>query len=90
MGRDVPPEKIVDAVLAENAPIVGLSALMTTTLPSMAETVSLLKEKAPDTKIMVGGAVLTEEYAVKLGADGYAKDGMSGVRLAEAFYAKMQ
>lgn len=90
LGRDVPPEKIVDAVLAENAPIVGLSALMTTTLPSMAETVSLLKEKAPDTKIMVGGAVLTEEYAAKLGADGYAKDGMSGVRLAEAFYAKMQ
>lgn len=90
LGRDVPPEKIVDAVLAENAPIVGLSALMTTTLPSMAETVSLLKEKAPDTKIMVGGAVLTEEYAAKLGADGYAKDGMGGVRLAEAFYAKMQ
>lgn len=90
LGRDVKPEAVVDAVLAESAPIVGLSALMTTTLPSMAETVTLLREKVPAVKIMVGGAVLTQEYADKLGVDGYAKDGMGAVRIAEAFYTKIK
>ena len=89
LGRDVAPEMVLTAVLRENAPMVGLSALMTTTLPSMAETVALLKEKAPETQIMVGGAVLTQEYADKLGADGYAKDGMGAVRMVESFYAKI-
>ena len=88
LGRDVAPQTVVDAVLLENAPIVGLSALMTTTLPSMAETVALLRQQAPGVKIMVGGAVVTQEYADKLGADGYAKDGMGAVRVAEAFYTK--
>ncbi|MBE7080877.1 MAG: homocysteine methyltransferase [Clostridiales bacterium] len=88
LGRDISPEEVVNAVLQENAPIVGLSALMTTTLPSMADTVAILKEKAPQVKIMVGGAVLTQEYAEKIGADGYAKDGMGAVRLVESFYAK--
>ena len=68
----------------------SLSALMTTTLPSMAETIDLLREKAPAVKILVGGAVLTEEYAAKLGADGYAKDGMGAVRYAEEIYAKIK
>ena len=90
LGRDVPPETVLNAVQAENAPIVGLSALMTTTLPSMAETIDLLREKAPAVKILVGGAVLTEEYAAKLGADGYAKDGMGAVRYAEEIYAKIK
>lgn len=88
LGRDVSPERVVEAVETENASVVGLSALMTTTLPSMAATVALLREKTPWVKLMVGGAVLTEEYANKLGADGYAKDGMGAVRLAESFYAK--
>lgn len=90
LGRDVPPEGVLEAVLTENAPIVGLSALMTTTLPSMAETVALLKEKTPHVKVMVGGAVLTQEYADKIGADAYAKDGMGAVRKAEAFYAEIK
>ena len=84
LGRDVPCEEILKAALRENALLVGLSALMTTTLPSMAETIALLKEKAPSIKIMVGGAVLTEEYAQKLGADFYGKDGMAAVRYAES------
>ena len=90
LGRDVPPEKVLDAVQTENPPIVGLSALMTTTLPSMAETIQLLRKQSPQTKILVGGAVLTEEYAAKLGADGYAKDGMGAVRYAEEIYAKIK
>ncbi|MBQ7948533.1 MAG: homocysteine S-methyltransferase family protein [Clostridia bacterium] len=90
LGRDIPPETVLNAAQAENAPIVGLSALMTTTLPSMAETIDLLREKAPAVKILVGGAVLTEEYAAKLGADGYAKDGMGAVRYAEEIYAKIK
>ncbi len=88
LGRDVAPEKVLEKTLETNAPIVGLSALMTTTLPSMEETIKLLREKAPFVKIMVGGAVLTEEYALKIGADAYAKDGMGAVRYAESIYAK--
>ncbi len=83
LGKDVPPQTVVDEVVRLNAPIVGLSALMTTTVPSMEETVKLLKEKAPWCKTVVGGAVLTEEYAAKIGADRYAKDAMETVRYAE-------
>ena len=89
LGRDAAPESVVAAVLETGAPLVGLSALMTTTLPSMEETIQLLKQKAPNVKIMVGGAVLTEEYAKKLGADGYSKDGMGAVRFAERIYADL-
>ncbi len=83
LGKDVPPQKVADTVAREKIPVVGLSALMTTTLPSMAETVALLKAQAPWVKIMVGGAVVSREYAEKIGADGYGKDGMASVRLAE-------
>lgn len=83
LGKDVPPETIVEKVVALHAPIVGLSALMTTTVPAMQETIRLLKEKAPWCKIVVGGAVLTKEYADKIGADKYAKDAMETVRYAE-------
>lgn len=86
LGRDVPPETVVKSVISHNAPIVGLSALMTTTVASMAETVALLKERAPDCKIVVGGAVLNREYAQKIGAHAYAKDGMETVRYAEKIY----
>ncbi len=83
LGRDVEPQRIVDAALEYNAEIVGLSALMTTTVPAMEETIKLLREKAPQCKIMVGGAVLTESYAAKIGADHYAPDAMDGVRFVE-------
>ncbi len=83
LGKDVPPEKIVESVCSLKAPVVGLSALMTTTVPAMEETVRLIKEKAPFCKTVVGGAVLTQEYADKIGADKYAKDAMETVRYAE-------
>jgi len=67
------------------APVCGLSALMTTTVPAMAETVALLHERAPWCRVMVGGAVLTEEYARQIGADGYGRDAMAAVRVAERF-----
>ncbi len=82
LGRDVPPEKVVEAVTEQRAPLVGLSALMTTTVPAMETTIRLLKEKAPWAKTVVGGAVLTQEYADKIGADYYAKDAMATVRYA--------
>ena len=89
LGRDTPVEKVVETVEATHAPLVGLSALMTTTLPSMERTVLALKTKAPWCKIVVGGAVLTAEYADKIGADYYAKDGMQTVRYAESVYADL-
>ena len=67
---------------------VALSALMTTTLPAMEETVKLLREKCPDAKIMVGGAVLNKEYADAIGADIYAPDAMAAVRAAQSVFGK--
>ena len=90
LGRDVPPEEVVAAVLETGAPMVGLSALMTTTVPAMEETVKLLRKKAPDCLVVVGGAVLTEEYAKMIGADKYAADAMETVRYAEEVYAKLK
>lgn len=84
MGKDVDPENIVDTVCELHAPLAGLSALMTTTVPAMEETVALLRKKAPWCKIVVGGAVLTKEYADKMGADKYAKDAMETVRYAQS------
>lgn len=84
LGKDVEPEIIVNKVIETNAQLVGLSALMTTTVPSMEETVKLIKKKAPWCKTVVGGAVLTQEYADKIGADKYAKDAMETVRYAES------
>ena len=86
LGRDVPPETVVDAVLTHQARLCGLSALMTTTVPNMAETIRLLHEKAPFCRIMVGGAVLTQEYADAIGADFYGKDAMASVRYAEEVF----
>ena len=83
LGRDVPPETIVDTVVREHAPLCGLSALMTTTVPAMEETVTLLHRAAPWCRTVVGGAVLTEDYAARIGADKYAKDAMATVRYAE-------
>ncbi|MBR7182179.1 MAG: homocysteine S-methyltransferase family protein [Clostridia bacterium] len=83
LGRDVSPEAIVGATVERHAPLVGLSALMTTTVPAMEETVALLRERAPWCKIMVGGAVLTRELAERIGAHAYARDAMEAVRCAE-------
>lgn len=83
LGKDVAPEKVVEAVKEHNAPLCGLSALMTTTVPAMEKTIKLLRESAPWCKICVGGAVMTKEYALKIGADRYCKDGMETVRYAE-------
>jgi 5-methyltetrahydrofolate--homocysteine methyltransferase len=83
LGKDVPPARIVETVMALHAPIVGLSALMTTTVPAMEETIQLLRKTAPWCKVVVGGAVLTQEYADTIGADKYAKDAMETVRYAE-------
>lgn len=82
LGKDVPPEEILEAVTKNNSPLCGLSALMTTTVPAMEETIKLLREKAPWCKVVVGGAVLNEEYAKKIDADKYAKDAMETVRYA--------
>ena len=71
LGRDVPVETIVDTVVEKNIKLVGLSALMTTTLKSMEDTITAVKAAAPDCKVMVGGAVLTADYAEKIGADYY-------------------
>ena len=84
LGKDVSSEDIVNAAIEYNAPLVGLSALMTTTVPAMEKTVKLLRDKAPNVKVMVGGAVLTEEYAEMIGADFYAPDAMGAVRIAES------
>ena len=83
LGKDVPPETIVEKTIEFHAPLVGLSALMTTTVPAMEETIKQLRKEAPWCKVVVGGAVLTQEYADKIGADKYAKDAMETVRYAE-------
>lgn len=83
LGKDVPPEAVVDAVVRTHAPLVGLSALMTTTVPAMEETVKQLRGSAPWCRVMVGGAVLNAEYAARIGADRYCKDAMEAVRYAE-------
>lgn len=86
LGKDVTPQSIVDKVKEHNVKLVGLSALMTTTVPAMEETIKLLKEQTTGVAVMVGGAVLTEEYAEMIGADYYGKDAMSSVRIAEKFF----
>ena len=87
LGRDVPPERIVETARETQAFLVGLSALMTTTVGSMAETIRQLKAAGLDVKTCVGGAVVTQEYADEIGADFYAKDAMRTVRIAESLRA---
>ena len=87
LGRDVPPEAIVKAAVEQNVKLVGLSALMTTTVPAMEETIQLLRKEKPDCLVMVGGAVLTQEYADMIGADFYGKNAMESVRYAEQVFA---
>ena len=84
LGRDVPPEKIVETAAKSGAMLVGLSALMTTTVGAMAETIRRLKAAGLGCRTVVGGAVVTQEYADSIGADFYAKDAMRTVRIAES------
>ena len=86
LGRDVPIETVVNTVREKAVPLVGLSALMTTTLKSMEETIAALHEAKLDCKIVVGGAVLTPEYAEKIGADWYAKDAKQTADIAKKFF----
>ena len=86
LGRDVPIETVVNTVREKDVPLVGLSALMTTTLKSMEETIAALHEAKLDCKIVVGGAVLTPEYAEKIGADWYAKDAKQTADIAKEFF----
>ena len=83
LGKDVPPERILEAVRAQDIRLAGLSALMTTTVVSMEETIRLLKKEAPKCRVMVGGAVLNQEYADMIGADFYGKDAMQSVYYAQ-------
>ena len=83
LGKDVEPRKIVDAVKEVHAPLAGLSALMTTTVPAMEETIELLKQEAPWCRVLTGGAVLTADFADQIGSDCYAKDAMDTVHFAE-------
>ena len=83
LGRDVPPERVVCEAIAQDVRLVGLSALMTTTVGSMEETIRALRDSGHDCKVMVGGAVLTPEYAEKIGADYYAKDAKCSADIAK-------
>lgn len=86
LGRDVPVQQVVDTVRRTGARLVGLSALMTTTLPSMEKTIAALRTAGLDCKVMVGGAVLTPEYAAAIGADWYAKDAKRSADIAKEFF----
>ena len=86
LGKDVPPETVVEAVVRDHVQLAGLSALMTTTVENMAKTIEALHREAPWCKVMVGGAVLTPEYAEMIRADHYAKDAMGSVRYAEKIF----
>ena len=86
LGKDVAPEAIVETAIKEDIRLIGLSALMTTTVPAMRDTIVLLKEKIPHCAVMVGGAVLTEEFAKKIHADYYAKDATDSVKFANQFF----
>lgn len=90
LGKDVAPEAIVETVLKHNVKLVGLSALMTTTVCAMEETIKLLNCAAPDCKIMVGGAVLTQQYADSINADQYSSDAMASVRYANKIFLEKE
>ena len=88
LGKDVPVSVIVDKVVKEDIKLLGLSALMTTTVVNMEKTIKEVKEIKPDCKIMVGGAVLTQEYADEIGADFYGKDALASVEYAQKVFKR--
>ncbi|MCQ2600647.1 MAG: homocysteine S-methyltransferase family protein [Treponema sp.] len=89
-GKDVPPETVLEAVIREHAPLAGLSALMTTTVGAMEETIKLIHEKAPWCKVFVGGAVLNQDYADQIHADQYTKDAMDSVKYCQTVMAEVK
>lgn len=86
LGRDVPIERVVEKAKEEKAPLVGLSALMTTTVKSMEDTIKALNESCPDCRVIVGGAVLNEDYARKINADFYARDAREAVKIVRKYF----
>ena len=90
LGKDVPPEKVFEKVNETGCRLVGLSALMTTTVPAMEETIALLRERAEGVTVIAGGAVLTEDYAQNIGADAYCEDAMATVRFAQRYYGEKE
>ena len=86
LGKNVSPELVVETAIRENVQLIGLSALMTTTLESMRATIKMLREAGHECKIAVGGAVLTPEYAVEIGADHYALDAKAGADIAKRVF----
>lgn len=86
LGKDVPPELIVDTAIKEDVKLVGLSALMTTTVVSIGRYYKTIEGKKPDTLTVVGEPVMTQEYADRIGADCYAKDAMETVRFADKVF----
>ena len=88
LGRDVPAEEVVRVAIQKDVQLVGLSALMTTTLPAMEKTIRLLREQKPDCTIMVGGAVLTRSWAQQMGADHYAKDAKEAADVAKQVFGE--
>ena len=86
LGRDVAPEAVLAAARDTRARLIGLSALMTTTVGAMERTIQLIHEQLPGTAVMVGGAVITQEFADQIGADFYAKDAAASTRVASAFF----
>ncbi|UCB47201.1 MAG: cobalamin-dependent protein, partial [Spirochaetota bacterium] len=83
LGVDVPVEKIIDAAQEQNADLVGISALLTTTMLAMEPVIKMIREKNVKVKVMVGGAPITKEYADKIGADGFAPDALRAISLAK-------
>ena len=88
LGKDVPPEKVVEAAREHQVKLVGLSALMTTTVASMEETISQIRAAGLDCKVMVGGAVLTEDFAMQIGADYYSKDAKQSADIAKMIFGE--
>ena len=82
LGKDVPKETIIETAIREKADIIALSALMTTTMQEMKHVIEYAREKGVTAKVMIGGAVITQEYADEIGADGYSKDAAQAVRVA--------
>ena len=90
LGKDVPPERIIEIVRQDKVRLVGLSALMTTTVKSMGATIQMAREAGLDCAFMVGGAVLNERYAAQVGADFYARDALESVAIANRFFADVE
>jgi 5-methyltetrahydrofolate--homocysteine methyltransferase len=87
LGVDVEPEKFIEQVKAANAQLIGMSALLTTTMPGMEKTIKAVKEAGIPVKVMIGGAPVTQDYADRIGADGYAPDAASAVDIAKSLVA---